>query len=195
MRHMAYDPFDDEFFKRMWRILREFERGDFDREFREMQKKFNIDLHDLKRMPGLTGFKIEIRDHGTGKPEVKVTKLGKQPQELAPVEARAVEEFKPRTKQKEIKPITRMLETNCGKVERMDEVVLTMQIPGVRKEDVEIRQLENTLEIIARKPSGEAYFGAFELPPDVAFGEREIEFRGEMLVLSIPRRRAYSRRS
>jgi len=86
-----------------------------------------------------------------------------------------------------------MLETNVGKVEKVDEVILTMQAPDVRKEDVEVRQLGNTLELIARKRTGEAYFGAFELPPDAMPGECTIEVKGGMVIATIPRRRRHGR--
>ena len=185
---MSYNPFDDEFFKRMWRMLRE-----FDREFKEMENKFKIDFREFERRPGVTGFKVEIRDFGKGKPEVKVTPIGKRPMRIAPVKVPAEVPVErpppPKVERKEIKPVTRMLETNCGKIERLGEIVLTMQVPGVKKEDVEVRQLGNALEIIARKPSGEAYFGAFELPPDAAPNDREVELKGKMLIISIPRRR------
>jgi HSP20 family molecular chaperone IbpA len=166
---------------------------EFDREFREMEHRFKIDLREFERRPGVTGFKVEIRDYGRGKPEVKVTPIGRRPARMAPVRV-PVEKPKPlEVERRKIKPVTRMLETNCGKVERPDEVVLTMQTPGVKKEDVEVRLLGNTLEVIARKPSGEAYFGAFELPSDVAPEEREVELKGELLIISIPRRRRYPR--
>ncbi|GAI57697.1 unnamed protein product, partial [marine sediment metagenome] len=81
---MSYNPFDDEFFKRIWRMLRE-----FDREFKEMENKFKIDFREFERRPGVTGFKVEIRDFGKGKPEVKVTPIGKRPMRIAPLEAPA----------------------------------------------------------------------------------------------------------
>ena len=186
---MAFDPFDEEFFKRFLRYVRE-----FDRELKRMEKEFKVDLREFERAPGVAGFKIEIRDHGAGKPEVRVTRIGGPPAKilLAPPKVGRPEppgkreEVKPPRK---TKPISRMLETNVGKIERLDEVVLTMQVPGVRKEDVELRPLGNTLEVIARKPSGEAYFAAFELPQDVVSSVRNVELKGEMLVISIPRRR------
>ena len=184
---MAYEPFDefDEFFKRMRKMFK-----NLDREFGK------IDSREFERRPGVRGFKVEIRDFGKGKPEVKVTPIGERPMRIGPVKAPVevpVEWPKPKVERKEIKPVTRMLETNCGKIERLDEVVLTMQVSGVRKEDVEIRQLGNALEVIARKPSGEAYFGTFELPPDAAPGEREVELKEGMLIISVPRRRRYLR--
>ncbi len=184
-----YNPFDDEFFKRMWHMMR-----DLDREFKRMENKFKIDFREFERRPGVAGFKVEIRDFGKGKPEVKVTPIGKRPIMVGPLKSPAkvpVERPKPpKVERKKSKPVTRMLETNCGKIERLGEVVLTMQVPGVKKEDVEVRQLGNALEIIARKSSGEAYFGAFELPPDAAPSRREVEMKGKMLVISIPRRRS-----
>jgi HSP20 family molecular chaperone IbpA len=188
---MAFEPFD-EFFRRMRRMFR-----DFDREFAE------IDIRGFERRPGISGFKIEIRDHGTGKPEVKVTRLGKPPAGVAPIieeipaapERRpAREEVKP-PEAKPFKPIKCMLETNVGKVERLDEVVLTMQAPDVKKEDVEVRRLGNTLELIARKRTGEAYFGAFELPPDAIPSEYTVEVKDGMLVVTIPRRRRHGIRA
>ena len=184
---MAYEPFDefDEFFKRMRKMFK-----NFDREFGK------IDSREFERRPSVRGFKVEIWDFGKGSPEVKVTPIGKHPMRVAPVKAPVevpVKWPKPKVERKEIKPVTRMLETNCGKIERLNEVVLTMQVPGVEKTDVEIRQLGNTLEVIARKPSGEAYFGAFELPPDTVPNERTLELKEGMLVISVPRRRRHLR--
>ena len=185
---MAFDPFDD-FLKRMRRMFR-----DFDREFEE------INLRGFERGPSVSGFKIEIRDSGTGKPEIRVTRLGKPTVRAEPIieEIPAVQERRPQmaevepSEAKPVKPIKCMLETNVGKVEKLDQVILTMQAPDVKKEDVEVRQLGNTLELIARKSTGEAYFGAFELPPDAIPDERKVEVKGGMLVVIIPRRRRHS---
>lgn len=166
---------------------------DFDREFAE------INTHEFERRPGISAFKIEIRDRGTGKPEIKVTRLGRPPARAVPIteEIPAVPErrplgaeIKPR-EAKPIKPIKRMLETNMGKVEKLGEVVLTMQAPDVKEEDVEVRQMGNTLELVARKRTGEAYFGAFELPPDAIPSERTVKVKGDMLIVVVPRRRRY----
>ena len=186
---MAFNPFD-EFFRRMRRMFR-----DFDHEFAE------INPREFERRPGISGFKIEIRDRGTGKPEVKVTRLGRPPTRATPIieEIPAVPERRlPRAEAKPpdakpIKPIKRMLDTNMGKVEKLDEVVLTLQAPDVKEEDVEVRQLGNTLELVARKRTGEAYFGAFELPPDAIPSERTVKVKGDMLIVIIPRRRRYRR--
>lgn len=181
---MPFDPFDEEFFKRFFRQLR-----DFEKEFEEMEKKFKLDFRKFERTPGVAGFKIEIRDFGKGKPEVRVTRIGGPPAKVPPKIVPKPERPEPSEKPREIKPISRMLETNVGKIERLDEVVLTMQVHGVRKEDVELRVLGNTLEVIARKPSGEAYFGVFELPLDAVSDARQVEIKGDMLIISIPRRR------
>lgn len=173
----------DEFFRRMMRRFKEYER-EFDRAFKGM------DLHELERMPGARGFKIEVRDSGTGKPEIKVTRIGERPR-VVPVEApppRPEARPKPEVKPKP-KPITRALETNVGKVEKPDEVILTIQAPGVSKEDVEVRRLGATLEVLARKPTGEAYFAAFELPRDAVPEEHTIEVKEGMVVITVPRRR------
>jgi len=181
---MAFDPFDEEFFKRFFRQLK-----DFDKELEEMEKKFKLDFRKFERTPGVAGFKIEIRDFGEGKPEVRVTRIGGPTAKVVPKIVPKPERPEPSEKPREIKPISRMLETNVGKIERPDEVVLTMQAHGVRKEDVELRTMGNTLEVIARKPSGEAYFAAFELPPNTASDARQVELKEGMLIISIPRRR------
>jgi len=181
---MAFDPFGEEFFKRFFRQL-----NDFGTEFEEMEKKFRLDFRKFERTPGVAGFKIEIRDFGKGKPEVRVARIGGPPTKVTPTKVLKPKRPEPSEKPREIKPISRMLETNVGKIERPDEVVLTMQVPGVRKEDVELRTMGNTLEVIARKPSGEAYFAVFEFPPDTTLDARQVEIKGDMLILSIPRRR------
>jgi HSP20 family molecular chaperone IbpA len=177
---MADDPFDD-FFKRFRRMFRE-----FDSEF----AKFDVEKfgRELERRPGVTGFKIEIRDHGDGKPEIKVSRLGERPKEIKPDVYRPSEVR--RKPQAEIeKPIKCMLETNVAKVEKLDEVLLTMQAPGVKKEGVDVRQLGRALEIVARKPTGEAYFATFELPSDAVPSGLHLEVKEGMLVIKVPRRR------
>jgi HSP20 family molecular chaperone IbpA len=154
-----------------------------------MEKKFRLDFRKFERTPGVAGFKIEIRDLGKGKPEVRVTRIGGPSAKVAPAKVLKPERPEPSEKPKEIKPISRMLETNVGKIERPDEVVFTMQVRGVRKEDVELRTMGNTLEVIARKPNGEAYFAVFEVPPNTASDARQVEIKGGMLIISIPRRR------
>jgi len=180
---VAFEPFDvDEFFKRMRRMFKE-----FDREFPRLEK-FE---REFAKRPGVAGFKIEIKDFGTGRPEIKVARLGERPVEIKPaIEAPgAAKPVEKAVKKVEVKPIARMLETNTAKIEKLDEVILTMHAPEVAKEDVDVRQLGRTLEIIARKPTGEAYFGAFELPPDALPGELSLETKEGMLVIRVPRRR------
>jgi HSP20 family molecular chaperone IbpA len=183
---MAFDPFDEEFFRRFFRRLR-----DFDKAFEEMEKKFRLDFREFERAPGVAGFKIEIRDFGGEKPEVRVSRIGAPYARAARILPKREDRPKvpaPAEKRRESKPILRMLETNAGKIERLDEVVLTVQVPGVRKEDIELRPMGNTLEVIARKPSDEAYFAAFELPPDALLEGRQVDLKKDILVISIPRR-------
>ncbi|MCS7131419.1 MAG: Hsp20/alpha crystallin family protein [Hadesarchaea archaeon] len=177
------DLFDfDEFFRRMRRMFK-----DFEREFDE------VDLREFMQAPGISGFKIEIRDYGTGKPDIKITRLGKHPPRIAPISQEIPEPERKEVEAKPIKPIKRMLETNVGKVERPDKVVLTMQVSDVDKEDVEVRQFGNTLEVIARRRTGEAYFAAFELPSDAVPDEREVEIKDGLLTIIVPRSRRYPR--
>lgn len=185
---MAFEPFD-EFFNRMRRMFKELDRGFSD-----------VDLRKLEKSPNISGFKIEIRDYGTGKPEIKVTKLGKPSAGMPPViqgipaaapgQRSLRAEAKP-SETKPSKPIKSVLETNVGKVEKPGEVILTVQAPDVKRDDVEIRQLGNTLEVIARKRNGEAYFGAFELPRDAISSGGKVEVKDGMVIVKIPRQRRH----
>ncbi|MCJ7720614.1 MAG: Hsp20/alpha crystallin family protein [Candidatus Hadarchaeum sp.] len=176
---MAYDPFDD-FFKQFRRMFKE-----FDSEF----AKFDVEKfeREFESRPGVTGFKIEIRDHGDGKPAIKVSRLDERP-EIKPAVKPPEVRRKPQA-EIEAKPIKCMLETNVAKVEKLDEVLLTVHAPEVKKDDVEVRQLGRALEVIARKPSGEAYFAAFELPSDAQPSDYRLDMKDGMLVIRVPRRK------
>jgi len=177
---MAYDPFDD-FFKQFRRMFKEFES-----EF----AKFDVEKfgREFERRPGVIGFKIEIRDRGNGKPEIKMSRLDERLKEIKP--AVKPPEVRRKTQAEiEAKPIKCMLETNVAKVEKPTEVLLTVHAPEVKKDGVEVRQLGRVLEVIARKPSGEAYFAAFELPPDAQPSDYRLDVTDEMLVIRVPRRK------
>jgi HSP20 family molecular chaperone IbpA len=177
---MAYDPSD--FFERIRRM--------FKKEFNEFEK-FDVEKfeREIEHRPGVTGFKIEIRDRGDGKPEINVSKIGERPKEIKPDVYKPPEVRKKPQAEVEVKPIKRMLETNVAKVEKPDEVLLTVHAPEVKKDDVEVRQLGRALEVIARKQSGEAYFAAFELPPDAKPGDYRLDMKDGMLVIRVPRRK------
>lgn len=187
---MTYEPFGDEFFKLMRKMIKDFDRTfkELDREF-PMFEKFE---RELVRRPGVTGFEIEIKDSGTGKPEIRVTRLREPSRVLKPEICEA-----PKAKSAELgeakkieaKPVVCMLETNTAKVEKPDELILTMQAPGVNKKDVDVRQLGRAIEVVARKPTGEAHFATFELLPDALPSELSLDVKGGMLVIRIPRRR------
>jgi len=185
---MPYEPFDDEFFKLMRKMIK-----DFDRAFKELDREslgFEKFERELIRRPNATGFEIEITDSGTGKPEVTVTRLGGRPKVLKPEICEAPKPAeRAEAKKIETKPVVCTLETNTAKVEKLDELILTMQAPGVSKKDVDVRQLARAIEVVARKPTGEAYFATFELPPDALPSEFSLEAKGGMLVIKIPRRR------
>jgi HSP20 family molecular chaperone IbpA len=158
---------------------------EFDSEF----AKFDVEKfeREFESRPGVTGFKIEIRDHGDGKPAIKVSRLDERP-EIKPAVKPPEVRRKPQA-EIEAKPIKCMLETNVAKVEKLDEVLLTVHAPEVKKDDVEVRQLGRALEVIARKPSGEAYFAAFELPSDAQPSDYRLDMKDGMLVIRVPRRK------
>jgi HSP20 family molecular chaperone IbpA len=189
---MPRDPFDE--FDRFLRKLSREMSKDFERMFEEGDLEDLLDLSSFKGQPRVRGFQLEIRDRGTGEPEVKVRRFGEPSRKIAPaakVLPLAEKSPEPEVKPPEVKPVKRTLETNVAKVEKLDEVVLTLQAPDVKEEDVEIRQMGETLEVIARKPSGDAYFAIFELPPDADPEERKVEIKDNMLIISVPRHRPF----
>jgi HSP20 family molecular chaperone IbpA len=159
---------------------------EFDSEF----AKFDIEKfeREFERRPGVIGFKIEIRDHGDGKPAIEVSRLDER-SEIKPAVYKPPEVRRKPQAEIEVKPIKCMLETNVAKVEKPDEVLLTVHAPEVKKDDVEVRQLGRALEVIARKPSGEAYFAAFELPIDAQPSDYRLDMKDGMLVIKVPRRK------
>jgi HSP20 family molecular chaperone IbpA len=187
---MSHDPLD-EFIRKFTKNFH-FRHLEFDKEFEKMAK--NIDREfSSKPVAGFTGFRIEINDQGTGTPQIKVMQLG--PKGMTEIKPRVLttKTAVPRPTETEEKskkcPVSKMLETNTGKVERVDQVILSMQVPGVKKEDVEIRPIGRTVEIVARKSDGCAYFGAFELPVDAEIEEKKVELKKDMLMVYVPRRK------
>jgi HSP20 family molecular chaperone IbpA len=195
---MAYDPFD--FFEIMRKMFKEFDR-EFESMFREFEKvPEKPSTRDFGRLP-MAGFKIEIRDDGLGRPEVKVTRFGRGAGGIHPIvektpaapKVKPYVETKKREEKTEEKPIKQMLETNAGKIEKVNEVILTMQAPDVSKEDVDIRRVGNSVEVIARRKSGEAFFAAYEVPPDIVVENCGVEVKNNMVIISIPRRRRHQK--
>jgi HSP20 family molecular chaperone IbpA len=177
---MAYDPFDD-FFKQFRRMFKEFESESAKIDVEKFEREF-------ERMNRVIGFKIEIRDRGDGKPAIKVSRLDERP-EIKPAVYKPPEVRRKPQVEIEVKPIKCMLETNVATVEKPGEVLLTVHAPEVKKDDVEVRQLGRALEVIARKPSGEAYFAAFELPSDAQPSDYRLDMKDGMLVIRVPRRK------
>jgi HSP20 family molecular chaperone IbpA len=68
-----------------------------------------------------------------------------------------------------------------------------MQAPDVSKEDVDIRRVGNSVEVIARRKSGEAFFAAYEVPPDIVVENCSVEVKNNMVIISIPRRRRHQK--
>jgi len=180
---MVRDPFDDDFFKEVFKRLKE-----FDKEFEKIEKNFRIGFKEFEQAPGISGFRIEIRGTGRGAPEVKVSRIGESSWRVPKqVHTEPYLGVHPVQEKKQYRPIKKMLETDVCKVEKPDEVVITMKAPGVSRDEVEVRRAGNAMEVIARKPTGEAYFCTAELPWDARLNEKKVEFKGDLLMVIIPR--------
>lgn len=144
---------------------------------------FDMSPDEFWESPKVRGFHIEMRESGDGRPRIDVKRL-EEPSTRLIRRRLPVEEVSPEGG--EVGPIKRMVETDTTKLERSDEVDLVMRVPGVDEKDVVIRRAGHTLEIIARKPDGEAYFATFELPPDADPRFRSFEIEEEVLTVKIP---------
>ncbi|MEM2874588.1 MAG: Hsp20/alpha crystallin family protein [Candidatus Hadarchaeales archaeon] len=176
---MLEDPFG-EFFRKMLRYF-----WVADREHMDMVKW--CDFRDLKCGPSMPWFRIEIGKTGEGTPRVVVKIIG-EPQNRRLSRASTAHAKASKPSMKPHGAIKKMLETNVCRVERPSEIVIAMEAQGVREDDVEVRRVGGTVEAIARKPTGEAYFCAVELPKNARLDERRIELKEGMLKITIPRR-------
>lgn len=153
--------------------------------------RFDRDLFDTSfdefwNTPRVGGFHIEMRDFGDGKPKIDIRRI-EEPSTRSTRRKSLVEEIPP--EEGKIGPIKRMIETDTTKLESPDKVELVMRVPGVNEKEVLIRRAGRTLEIIARKPDGGAYFANFELPPDADPRSRSFEIEEGVLTVRVPRRK------
>ncbi|KXB02334.1 hypothetical protein AKJ45_03565 [candidate division MSBL1 archaeon SCGC-AAA261F19] len=184
---MSRDSFDS-FFNFVRRMFDEFDKK-FELGFSEM------DRNEFKEGPGVIGFRIEVRDTGEGEPRIRVERLGETFEKGAQRKVSPIRTTTGRLKEKEeldTWQIKETIETTTIKAEKPSEVVLTMRAPGVKREDIIFRSFGRSLEVIARKTDGRAYFAAFELPLDADPEHRTLEISGDELIIKVPRHGAFS---
>jgi HSP20 family molecular chaperone IbpA len=132
---------------------------DFDKEFQGLGKAFGIPKIDLK--PGSDGVSIIISS-GEIRPSIR------------------------REVRKEERPvkIAKSTEEPETKIERKgNRQTINIKLPGVKKEDIEIKRLENSIEIKAFT-GDKAYFKLIPVPSNAAIIK---SFENEMLKIEVMR--------
>ncbi len=87
----------------------------------------------------------------------------------------------------------------CDLEDRGDELVLRVDMPGVRKEDIEVEVTETSVKVRAEAPRAEgryvfrerptSYFRVVELPEEVKPSEAKASYRDGVLEVALPKAR------
>ena len=111
------------------------------------------DIFDSLFRNSISGFSIHITS-GTGKkPKIRVQEFGERGKKI-PIEG----------EKGVVRPIPqRMVEPEGRTQQEGQHLVLRVVLPGVKEEDVDVRKLEQSVEIKAYK-NNEAYFKQFHVP-------------------------------
>lgn len=157
-------------------------------------KKF--DLFDELLKSGVTGISIRITSRNGEEPDVRVRRIGRKRGRRVPVES--IKEEKEKRKKgkgkkipiesldddnRTIHPIPKkVMEPEGIKQQMEDHIVLLVKLPGVKRENVNVRKLEESVEIKAYR-NGEAYFKQFPVPENARIISKHME--GDQLIVKI----------
>ncbi|MBU7016507.1 MAG: zinc ribbon domain-containing protein [Theionarchaea archaeon] len=130
------------------------------------------DIFDVLFRDGVTGFSIRITSANGEKPHTRMNRYGavrvpvKEPEENEKVQ------FIP---QKVLEPE--------GKAQMVGHhMLIRVKLPGVKEKDVDVRKLEESVEIKAYREH-EAYFKQFQVPHDARIISKHME--GDELVVEV----------
>jgi hypothetical protein len=130
-------------------------------QFKEIDKgigEMNFDEKKVQKMP-MQGLSISISSANNGQPVIKVRSLG----DKTPIELKAMQTAKPGKQVRQIAlPQKQFSEEESEKLSKLpkeepktsirrltDKIVYEIEIPGVKKENVIISKLQNSIEIKA----------------------------------------------
>ncbi len=175
-RRYPHDPFDDfdpfadidQFFNRM---INEMHRSRSSISFEEMIEEIFGDKKGRSNRI-VHGFCIEMRPDGT----TRFREFGKRPSGRR----------EPLTI-KEHKPIVDIVE---GK----DDVAVTVELPGVERDDIDLNVTEDTLEITVNNPKRK-YHKLFDLPCSVKANMMKATYKNGVLDIVVKKRKVQSRQS
>lgn len=133
------------------------------------------DIFDSLFRDGITGFSIHITS-GTGrKPEIRVREFGSKGRRIS------IEE--PEQEQKVVRPVPQKVSEPEGRTQQIGQhLLLKVTLPGVKEEDVDVRKLEQSVEIKAYK-NDEAYFKQFTVPESAQIISKRME--GNELIVEV----------
>lgn len=150
---------------------------EFDRMFREMERMMERTFRDFpynELQPGKSfvhGFNIHIGPDG--KPRIR--EFGNRPTQ-SPSGTRQLSD--------EREPLTDVIETD-------EDVAVTVEIPGVDKQDIDLHVTNDTLEIKVNSPKRK-YHRKVELPCDVVPDSTQATYKNGVLDVSMKRREKHS---
>lgn len=156
-----------------------------DEEFKRIDKMFGEDFFVPKfRLKPFRGGGISITISSAGKePKIEVKTFGEYKKIEPEIKKRLG--VKPRVVEIEEKARkARVTEEPETKVKKLDnKEIITIELPGVKEEDIEVKRLEQSVEIRAYA-GDKAYFKLIPLPSDASI---EKEFKNGVLTLKIER--------
>ncbi|MGD2246864.1 MAG: zinc-ribbon domain-containing protein [Candidatus Methanofastidiosia archaeon] len=158
-----------------------------------------FDLFDALLKSGITGISIRITSRNGEEPDIKVRRIGRQKGRRVPIESIEREQRKRERERKEkeikrrvpieskedttIRPIPKKVVEPEGRKRQLgDHIVLLVKLPGVKKEDINVRKLEESVEVKAYK-NGEAYFKQFPVPQSARIISKRME--GDQLIVEV----------
>ena len=129
------------------------------------------DIFDVLFRDGITGFSIRITSMNGEKPRTRVNRFGAV---RVPVEEPEKETVR-RIPQKVLEP--------QGKAQKVGHhTLIRVKLPGVKEEDVDVRKLEESIEIKAYRDH-ETYFKQFQVPHDARIISKHMD--GDELVVEV----------
>ncbi len=130
------------------------------------------DIFDVLFRDGVAGFSIRITSTNGEKPHTRVNQFGAV---RVPVE-------EPEEKEK-VRLIPQKVLEPEGKAQKVGHhTLIRVKLPGVKEEDVDVRKLEESIEIKAYREQ-EAYFKQFQVPHDARIISKHME--GDELVVEV----------
>jgi hypothetical protein len=137
--------------------------------------KGNPDIFDSLFRDSISGISIHITSDGK-KPRIRVNQFGGR---KVPIEEPEEES----TESKAIHPVPRSVLEPEGEVQQIGHhTLIKVKLPGVKKEDVDVRKLEESVEIKAYK-GDKAYFKQFQVPESATILSKRME--GDELMVEV----------